>query len=172
MVPAHWRDLPRLLDLEEHAHPHDAWSPGAWWAEMAASRREYLVAVEQEAPDAAVPGARRVVGYAGLDHGGSTADVMTITVDDACRGHGIGRLLMDRLVDRARDGGAKAVLLEVRADNVPALALYERTGFEPLSTRRAYYRGPDGPVDAVILRRLLDDRAATGQPTDSEGERA
>ena len=43
-------------------------------------------------------------------------------------------------------------MLEVRADNAPALALYERNGFERLALRRGYY-GPG--ADAVVMRRRL-----------------
>ncbi|SNC71281.1 ribosomal-protein-alanine N-acetyltransferase [Kytococcus aerolatus] len=148
---AHWRDLPRLAALERQAHPLDAWSDTAWWAELASPRREYRVAV----PDAGAPPGGDLLGYAGLDHGGSTADVMTITVAPEARGQGLGRRLLQELVAAARAGGAEALLLEVRADNAPALALYDRVGFDHLSTRRDYYRGEDGPVDAHILRLLL-----------------
>ncbi|WP_462418137.1 GNAT family N-acetyltransferase [Kytococcus sp. Marseille-QA3725] len=165
LAPAHWRDLPQLVWLEAAAHPHDAWTESAWWGELASGRREYAVAVDS---DAAVPGRRRVLGYAGLDHGGTTADVMTITVDEAHRGAGLGRLLMDHLVERSRAGGAEALLLEVRADNTPALALYERTGFDLLATRTGYYRGPDGPVDAAILRLLLAPTTDPNATTDQE----
>jgi ribosomal-protein-alanine N-acetyltransferase len=44
------------------------------------------------------------------------------------------------------------MLLEVRSDNAPALALYERFGFMRISQRPKYY--PDGG-DALILRASL-----------------
>lgn len=165
LAPAHWRDLPQLVQLEAEAHPHDAWTEAAWWGELAGARREYVVAVDSAHPGGEVPGQRHVLGYAGLDHGGSVADVMTITVHPAARGTGLGRRLMDHLVRSATQRGAEALLLEVRADNEPALRLYARTGFEPLSTRRGYYRGPSGPVDAVVLRRLLDPARPTEPAT-------
>ena len=45
------------------------------------------------------------------------------------------------------------MLLEVRADNAPALGLYGRHGFEQVSVRRRYYQ--PGDVDALVLRRRL-----------------
>lgn len=97
-----------------------------------------------------------ILGYAGLDVAGSAADVMTIATTHAARGAGIGKLLLTRLVDLAATEGAEALLLEVRADNAPALGLYERHGFERINVRRRYYQ--PGDVDAVIMRKLLETR--------------
>ncbi|WP_157073282.1 GNAT family N-acetyltransferase, partial [Kribbia dieselivorans] len=91
-----------------------------------------------------------ILGYAGLDHGGEVADVMTIVTAPAARGRGLGRVLLDELITRARDGGADHLMLEVRADNDPALGLYRSRGFTHLQTRRRYYQ--PGDVDALILR--------------------
>ena len=57
------------------------------------------------------------------------------------------------LLGRASAAGAQSVLLEVRADNAPALRLYGRHGFEQVSVRRRYYQ--PGDVDALVLRRRL-----------------
>ena len=94
-----------------------------------------------------------IIGYAGLDLAGDTGDVMTVAVDPAYRGLGVGDALVTDLVSRARTAGVGALLLEVRADNAPALGLYERHGFVRLSLRRRYYQ--PGDVDAVVMRRLL-----------------
>lgn len=96
-----------------------------------------------------------ILGYAGLDVAGSTADVMTIAVTPEARGTGLGRRLLDHLVTAATHAGAEALLLEVRADNDPALRLYERAGFDRLTVRRRYYQPSD--VDAVIMRKLLKE---------------
>ena len=66
---------------------------------------------------------------------------------------GVGGLLLDALLAAAREGGASAVLLEVRADNEPAKALYAARGFERIGVRRRYYQPED--VDALVLRLRL-----------------
>ena len=139
-----WRDIETLTVLEEALFGPAAWSSATWWAELAERpRREYLVA-EQDG---------RLVGYAGLDHGGRVADVMTVAVVPERRRSGLGDQLLGELLRRAGERGAEAVLLEVRADNAAALRLYERGGFVQVSVRRRYYQ--PGDVDAYVLRRHL-----------------
>ncbi len=148
--PLAWPDLAQLARLEVELFGDDAWSEATWWAELAERpRRDYVVAVDP---------AEAVVGYAGLDLGGDVADVMTIAVTPATRGTGLGDLLLAALLDRAATHGAEAVMLEVRADNAPALRLYERHGFDRLFVRPRYYQ--PGDVDAVVMRLLLDRRTS------------
>ena len=143
-----WPDLDAVVELEARLFPDDAWSAPTWWAELAARpRRSYVVARSSDAP------AAPVIGYAGVDLAGDTGDVMTVAVDPAYRGRGVGDALVREVVARSRDRGATALLLEVRADNAPARALYARHGFEHISTRRRYYQ--PGDVDALVLRRHL-----------------
>ena len=99
-----------------------------------------------------------VLGYAGLDHGGDVADVMTIAVAPRGQGRGLGRLLLDELERRARSRGAAHVILEVRADNTAARGLYERGGYTVLSTRRRYYQ--PGDVDALVMRTSLHEKGS------------
>jgi ribosomal-protein-alanine N-acetyltransferase len=140
-----WTDLETLAGMERALFAGDAWSVETWWAELAGRpRRDYVVAV---GPDGSIG------GYAGLDLTGDVADIMTIATAPAHQGQGIGRLLLDELVRRARRHGAEALLLEVRSDNSAARALYDRNGFDVISVRRRYYQ--PGDVDALVMRRLL-----------------
>ncbi|MGL5930603.1 MAG: ribosomal protein S18-alanine N-acetyltransferase [Dermatophilaceae bacterium] len=136
-----WTDVAAVAALEAEVFPADAWSEASWWAELAARpQRDYVAAV----------GGSGLVGYAGLDQRGEVCDVMTVAVAPVSRGLGLGRILLDELMRRARGRGASSAMLEVRADNDAALRLYESTGFEVVSVRRGYYQ-PEG-VDALVLR--------------------
>lgn len=136
-----WWQLEAVHALERQLFSPDTWSVETFWSELAAPRRWYVVATD---PDGGV------LGYAGLAGSGAEADVQTIAVAPAAQGTGLGRLLLDALVDRAAQQGATSVLLEVRADNIAAIALYRRAGFERISLRRRYYQ--PGDVDALIMR--------------------
>jgi [ribosomal protein S18]-alanine N-acetyltransferase len=73
------------------------------------------------------------------------------------RRRGAGRRLLTAVIDRVREAGARALFLEVGADNPPARALYEAMGFRVVGTRSAYYRRGDGPpADALIMRLSLN----------------
>jgi ribosomal-protein-alanine N-acetyltransferase len=87
------------------------------------------------------------------------AEVLTIAVPPWARRRGVGRALMAAAMGAARAAGARVMFLEVDVANTPAVALYERLGFERAGLRRAYYdRGPSGRADALVMR--LDLSAA------------
>lgn len=65
---------------------------------------------------------------------GMKAWIEDVVVDDAARGHGVGRLLNDAALDVARERGAKNVSLTSRSTREAANRLYRRIGFEPRDT--------------------------------------
>ncbi|MGB2875516.1 MAG: GNAT family N-acetyltransferase [Gaiellaceae bacterium] len=67
------------------------------------------------------------------------------------RRRGIGRALLEQAVDWARDVGVSKLELHVFPHNEPALALYERFGFEREGYRRRHYRRAGELVDAVLM---------------------
>jgi ribosomal-protein-alanine N-acetyltransferase len=143
LEPVRWWDLPEVVALERLLFGDDAWTEATWWGELAqAGSHRYLV--ERD------PASGRVRGYAGVAVNGADADIMTVAVAPDAQGQGLGGRLVQALVDAASDAGATQLLLEVRADNLPAQRLYARMGFERIAVRRGYYAGG---VDAWILRR-------------------
>lgn len=148
-----WTDVAALAALETELFADDAWSEATWWAELAGRpRRQYVAAAEGD----------DLLGYAGVDLAGDVADVMTVATVPRARGRGVGRLLLAELVRCATEDGAESILLEVRADNEPAKALYESSGFEVISVRRRYYQ--PGDVDALVMRRRLRTGTAGTAP--------
>ena len=65
---------------------------------------------------------------------GMKAWIEDVVVDDAARGHGVGRLLSESAVDEARRRGAKNVSLTSRPAREPANRLYQRIGFNLYET--------------------------------------
>lgn len=154
-----WQDIAALDPLEQQLFGRDAWSTASWWSELAARPHTAYRVVQDTGggPDAPL------LGYAGLARSRPAADIMTLAVAPQAQGHGYGRLLLDWLIEEATSAGAQALLLEVRADNRAALALYRAGGFEPISVRRGYYQPDD--VDAVVMRRHLTPAEETVETT-------
>lgn len=87
------------------------------------------------------------------------SELLTIAVDPSCRGKGMGRAILFQAIAAASLRGATQMFLEVAADNEPAIALYENTGFARTGLRRAYYRLPDcSRVDALLMARNLQPK--------------
>jgi len=69
------------------------------------------------------------------------------------RGRGLGRVLMDALIDVARRWGSERVFLEVRESNAAAISLYENSGFEVVGRTKGYFRNPR--EDALNMRLIV-----------------
>jgi len=86
-------------------------------------------------------------------------EVLTIGVPPDARRRGIAKALMQAALAAARQAKAAACFLDVAVDNRAAVALYARLGFRSAGLRKGYYdRGPEGLVDAIVMR--LDLNAA------------
>jgi ribosomal-protein-alanine N-acetyltransferase len=138
-------DLPKVLALEPHVFPDDQWSEQTFREELAQvpDSRWYVVAERDGV----------LVGYAGIMFGVDQADILTMAVAPEHQDSGVGRALLDALLLEATGRRCADVLLEVRADNLPALKLYGSAGFAQIARRRGYYAS--GTVDALVLRRRL-----------------
>jgi ribosomal-protein-alanine N-acetyltransferase len=145
--PMRWWHIPEVHAVEVDLFPADPWSVEQFWQELAQPTRHYLVVRDESG----------IIGYAGAFVLAPDADVQTVGVRADRQGSGVARLLLQDLLAEAGEGGATHVMLEVRADNAPAIALYGSLGFARISERRRYY--PDG-TDAVIMRRHVRDGPA------------
>ena len=99
---------------------------------------------------------RKIAGFAMLRHLGEEAELITIAVDPKWRRRGVGVALLRALIDDLLMSPAKKLFLEVAADNVAALKLYGKFGFQKVSERKGYYPRPDGtPATAIVMARDL-----------------
>ncbi len=78
------------------------------------------------------------------------ASLEGITLLPDCRGKGLGKLFLARCLEQLKAGGAETCFLEVRAQNQPAIALYEGMGFLKMGMRKNFYRNP--PDHALTYR--------------------
>jgi ribosomal-protein-alanine N-acetyltransferase len=98
----------------------------------------------------------RVHGFVLSRLAADEAEILTIAVDAAHQGRGVGRALLSENLRQAANAGAKAMFLEVAADNASALVLYERFGFVKVGERTGYYRRADGTrATAIVMSKSL-----------------
>ena len=97
---------------------------------------------------------KTVLGFSLARCAGEEAEILTIVIDPARQGGGLGRLLLQTQLEALQAQGVAEVFLEVEAGNAAALALYKRLGFSQVGERKAYYARPgQPPATALILRR-------------------
>ena len=106
-----------------------------------------LVVLVVEAPNAPV------AGYAVLWCFADEGELANIAVDPPHRGRGLGALLLDAVLDRARARGVRKLHLEVRESNHQAEGMYLRRGFEVVAVRTGYYDSPR--EDARVMMKTL-----------------
>ena len=132
--------VPQVAELERICFA-DPWSEKSVASELDNKWALWLVAVEDD----------RVIGYIGSQTSIDETDVMNVAVHPDFRRRGIAESLIIRLVEELKNRGSHALMLEVRASNAPAIALYEKLGFLQVGCRKNYYRNPK--EDALILRK-------------------
>jgi len=89
--------------------------------------------------------------YGGIAARVSWPEVRMLAVDPSARGLGIGQLLMDECVRRARADGASAIGLHTSDDMRAAMVLYTRMGFERVPEFDFHPEGGDVRVEAYRL---------------------
>lgn len=135
-------DLDQVLVIEECSYPLP-WLRQHFVDELNSSYGLPLAAFDHSG---------RLVGYICpmqlLDEG----HILNVAVDPALRGSGVGRLLVQQVLDDCRAAGASFVSLEVRASNLAALSLYHKMGFVAVGKRKRYYENGE---DALMMEYLL-----------------
>ena len=129
-------DVDAIAAIETACFGPSAWSASLVADEVGGERHVVLVSDGLEA-------------YGAISVAGDVADLDRIAVLPGARGRGLARDILADLVDLARDLDAERMLLEVAADNGPAIGLYEAHGFDTIATRRGYYAGG---VDALVMQ--------------------
>ncbi|MFC4726819.1 ribosomal protein S18-alanine N-acetyltransferase [Coralloluteibacterium thermophilus] len=137
--PMREADLPAVAAVEQRAYPFP-WSPGIF---RDCLRAGYACWVAEDA--------RGLAGYAVLSVAAGEAHLLNLCVAPEHQSRGLGARLLARIIAAARGADAQRVFLEVRPSNAPAIALYDRAGFNEIGRRRGYYPAVGGREDALVL---------------------
>jgi len=74
-----------------------------------------------------------------------------VTVSAGCRRRGIGRMLIETIIEQAEERGLRKIKLEVFAQNQGPILLYQKLGFRNVGRLRDEVMRNDGTYDDVII---------------------
>lgn len=131
-------DVPAVHALEEICFS-SPWDIEAYYGEMQNPTAVYVVA---ESGD-------DLLGFGGMWTVADEAHIVTLATKPEARRQGLGRRMMELLMEEARHRRIAIISLEVRISNIPAQRLYESFGFYTVAHRARYY--PDNNEDAAIM---------------------
>ncbi len=135
--PATVADIPALASLDQQTNPHP-WTANQFQAAHQPPIRTLLIAEHDQ----------HIIGYIAWQHIQDEIELHLIATAPSHRQQGIASQLMQQLIATAQQHHAR-IILEVRASNHIAQALYRKHQFTPIATRKNYY----GNEDAVIMEK-------------------
>ncbi len=134
-------DIDAVLELERGAATAAHWSRAQYEAIFQASGPSRLCLVVTRGP---------VQAFLVAQTAGREWELENLVVAASTRRQGLGTGLIAELLQQARQRGAQAVVLEVRASNAAARSLYQSCGFVEAGLRPRYYQNPQ--EDAIVYR--------------------
>ena len=145
------KTIEAVADIELLVQPHDAWTYQTLVEMLAQDSMHMLMVYEQE--DKADN--NKVIGYCLYQVIFEQAEILRIGTHPDYQRQGIASQIFAQLNEELMSNQVESLLLEVRADNAPAIALYEQQAFAVIHTRKNYYQVPHQPaVDALIMQRV------------------
>ncbi len=132
-------DLPRALEIEQASHAFP-------WTEktLASNQGERYLNLKIMHNDV-------MAGFAITQIVLDEATLFNIAIDPAFQRQGLGRALLEDVIQQIEKKDVFTLWLEVRASNARAIALYESLGFNEVSIRRNYYPAAQGREDAIMM---------------------
>ena len=129
------KDFEAIHDILESEFDN-FWTPHVLKEELLSQTSHYFVAKNEG----------EIIGFAGIKVILDEADIMNIVVKKSMRRHGIGSLLLKKLIEYCKCLNVSTLSLEVNSSNISAISLYKKFGFEALGSRKNYYNGNDGII--------------------------
>ena len=114
----------------------DFWTESILKKELEDVNSEYIVIKSNE----------DILGFAGIWKSPVDCQITNIVVKKTCRKQGIGSLLLEKLIEIAKTTSFEMVGLEVNENNISAIKLYEKYGFQKVGVRKKYYNNTDNAI--------------------------
>jgi len=134
-------DIPSMMRIERASSLHP-WTESAFYNEFT-NPYSHLWILEEEGA---------ALGYVCVWFIHEDGQIVNVVVLPEYRGCGLGKTLIEHVIDEAKTRGIRSLSLEVRRSNQTALALYRNFGFQEVSVRTRYYENGE---DALLMVRLI-----------------
>lgn len=137
--PMDAEDINAIMEIEPVIYPYP-WSRGNFSDSLNAGYSCWVLEENQ-----------CLIGYGVLMVVLDEAHLLNLSIAEEYQGRGLGRRLLEHMMQIGRKHGAANMFLEVRPSNLPALGLYESAGFNEMAIRRGYYPAKNGREDAILM---------------------
>ena len=137
--PMQSNDLDAIMAIEPYIYPYP-WTRGNF-SDSLNSGYSAWVLLRNEV----------IIGYALVMMVLDEAHLLNLSVAKTYQKQGLGRILLEHMIQIAKNNQAANMFLEVRPSNISAIALYENMGFNEMAIRRGYYPAKNGREDAVLM---------------------
>lgn len=136
----------RQLSRLEAEAISDGWSAAGFRSEAEKENGYVLYICDDENSVCAL-----LTGYSAVGEG----DITNAAVSSEHRRKGLAQRLIAEF-ERLLPKDTGSIFLEVRESNAPAIALYEKCGFEKLSVRRSFYANPT--ENAIVMKKEIAEK--------------
>lgn len=116
----------------------DFWSKEALEQELLNENRIYILAKNENTNE--------ILGFAGISIIFNEAELMNIVVKKNKRKHGIGKALLEKIINICIENNIEVIKLEVNENNISAKNLYKSCGFIQTGKRERYYNNKDAAI--------------------------
>ena len=138
------QDLESISDILESDFD-DFWNVTTLKSELLNPNSKYIIAKSDNL----------IVGFAGIWKAVDDIHITNIVVHKKFRNQSIGSIMLSKLIEMAKlEQNINSITLEVNSNNISAIKLYEKFGFQVVGLRKKYYNNID---DAIIYTKYLTD---------------
>jgi ribosomal-protein-alanine N-acetyltransferase len=132
-------DLSEILRIENECH-YSPWSKG-----------NFVDAINAENLFMVIKSNNMIVGYSVSLMALDECQLLNIAVKNDHQRMGIGRMMIENIIDYCKEKKITNIFLEVRYSNSSAISLYSKAGFNELGVRSNYYKKRNGREDGLLM---------------------
>ncbi|MFQ5542777.1 MAG: ribosomal protein S18-alanine N-acetyltransferase [Nitrospiria bacterium] len=142
---AQTHNLPEIMTIDRHSFPYP-WTERMFISEIYDNPCSFSYVVKD-----VISG--KIVAFLIMRKLLDELHLMSLAVHPESRRQGIGEAMIRKALSTGTEKGMEKVILEVRASNIPAQALYQKLSFVKIAIRKKYYIKPT--EDAFLFQCLL-----------------